>query len=619
MKKIRLTVAILTLSVSGAMAQGTDAFGYIAKNNTQAGGPALEWVDISARPSTVTVGGLGDDNGTALIPLGFSFPYYFSEYSGVALGVNGWISFNDKTVLSPPFDPIPSTRTKASNFIAAYASDLNFDGPGNPGKMMYWTNNTDSFVVTYDKVPFWQMAAPGYYSSNTFQIILSRKDTTITINYKDVTLPTGGGGAGAVTQAGIENLTGKSGLLLFSSSTPPAKTYKFYFPRTTTLKSTDVTTQWTQYADNGGTFVLQGTTPITLKANVQNVGNTTAKAIVMTASTKKGSITKTITPNITIDSLVQGKDSTVTITSSFVAETAGSYTFTVSSKCTSDEFINNNGAISEIIAVSAVGNSKLNYATDMENFGGGSFGLVGDSSGAAVYIIPPYYPATVTEVEAFMIDAAGSPDQAGELLPGGFRAIIFDDNGANGLPGTKLATVIVPEEETSSFSKHNARLVTPLTITSGGFYVAIFTDSTNVQVAAETAGPFSGRTFEIIGGAASPYRNGDAEEFQLGAVTTQTVGIAATPKAIRNALSQNYPNPAKDITTVSYKVEEGSNVKFVVTNLLGQVVETISLGNVSYGVNDLRINTANYSEGVYSYTLLVNEEPMSSKKMIVIK
>lgn len=624
MKKIRLTVLMLALGLSGAYAQ-KDVFGYTFKTDTNAGGPAKEFIDISNRPGVVNLTGLADDNGTALNPIGFAFHYYYDDYDKVALGVNGWISFNKGTVLSPTFPIIPTAGGKANNYIAAYMSDLNFASSDpnitNPGKLQYWTNNKDTFIASYIDVPFWQQAKPGFFGKNTFQIILCGKDSSITLNYGKLD-PTGNSSSSApYLQAGIENVSGQSGLRAFVDKVPTVKTIKYYYPKVITSPDVkDVATQWNQNDDNGSFFALKDDS-ITLKANVANVGNVAVTNVKMTATIQKGTKITNFKLTNPILTLAAANDSTVALTPTFKPDAGGAYVYTVTSTCDADGFSGNNKNASEIIVIDTAKQTKvsLNYVSDM-NTPGTPFGLQGDSTAAAVYIVPPYYPATIGEVEAMLIDQANAQG-AGDLLPGGFRAVIYDDNGVAKGPGTKLAVINVPTEETANLSVNTAKLATPIEITEGGFYIAIFTDSANVSPSAETKVPFSFRTFEIIAGACSPYRQGDVQDFQIGAVMYRkqtTIGVN-NQVSDKGTVSQSFPNPTNGLATIKYSLTEAAKVDFTVTNMIGQVVEQVSAGTIAQGNHNVQLNTADYNAGIYFYTMYVDGLPVATHKMVVSK
>ena len=75
-----------------SLAVGPDAFGYTAADETEATGPVVSFIDISA---TGTDSGLvGDDVGSGALPIGFSFNFYGTSYTEVAAASNGYLNFN---------------------------------------------------------------------------------------------------------------------------------------------------------------------------------------------------------------------------------------------------------------------------------------------------------------------------------------------------------------------------------------------------------------------------------------------------------------------------------------------------------------------------------------------
>ncbi|MBN1868498.1 choice-of-anchor J domain-containing protein [Candidatus Sumerlaeota bacterium] len=69
---------------------GPDGYGYIAKDETEPGGPAFQWVDISGTGVLVVQ---GDDQGASVtLPAGKTFPFYGRDYSVFAMTTNGYIS-----------------------------------------------------------------------------------------------------------------------------------------------------------------------------------------------------------------------------------------------------------------------------------------------------------------------------------------------------------------------------------------------------------------------------------------------------------------------------------------------------------------------------------------------
>ena len=172
--------ALLSLaSVKAFASGGPDAYGYTWTTSLDAGGPAYNWIDITSRPGVQSITDLLDDNSSAsMISIGFPFHFYWNDYTQLKVGSNGWLSFNNVSNIASCFQTIP-TAGNGDNLLAPLMGDLNFTGAGNPGTVKYWTNNVDSFIVSYINVPFWAVNAPGYAGSNSFQVILCSADSSI--------------------------------------------------------------------------------------------------------------------------------------------------------------------------------------------------------------------------------------------------------------------------------------------------------------------------------------------------------------------------------------------------------------------------------------------------------
>lgn len=618
MKKftLKLAFALSLFGISQANAQlNQDVFGYKYLTNKDSAGPSFKWVDISQIDGAVTVTGLGDDNGVGPFNMGFPFKFYFGTYSDLALGVNGWMSFSKGTVLSPTFPAIPTAGGKANNFVAPFLADLNFAGEGNPGNLYYWSNKKDTFIVTYDKVPFWVNPNnnPDEYGTktSTFQVIFSNVDSSITLNYLSVA---DSNQTASGFQAGMENISGQIGLKCLSDLPKDSTAIKFYYPEVVTAVVNDAAVNWNENEDNGGFFVVKGTNKLDFKTNIINVGNVDAGPITITGKVRKGTGLLSPVGSASISSLAKNTDSTVTIVSSFSPTAEAAYTFEGSISSTGDQFTGNNKNSIEFNVVSLDKSAyRLTY-TDMDKVGDGVFGLSGSNTGSAVLIVPPIYPAIVTKAE-FYPSTSSSPDPG--PVPNGFRFYIYANNGENGSPGALLYSDTVLEEDAINVSLNTIALKSPLEITSGGVYLFFFPDSNIVSIQTDGAGPYSFRTFEAIGGQVSPYRGGDASDFKMGLVMKgNAVGVDVNANSSMADLSQNAPNPAKLLTNIQYSIPSSAKVEFIITNMLGKVVNSIELGTVAAGKHQVQVNTSNLSSGLYFYSMIVNGETIT-RKMIV--
>jgi hypothetical protein len=111
--------------------------------------------------------------------------------------------------------------------------------------------------------------------------------------------------------------------------------------------------------------------------------------------------------------------------------------------------------------------------------------------------------------------------------------------------------------------------------------------------------------------------NGDAPD--LGAFESDfSVGIEENSAySISGIKVENYPNPAKNVMDLKYKLPLGEyNAKVFIYNILGQVVKSFSITNNSGTVN---ISTKNLPSGTYVYRIRTNSNVSKVKKILLIK
>ncbi|OPX18066.1 hypothetical protein BXT86_03220, partial [candidate division WOR-3 bacterium 4484_100] len=248
---------------------GPDAYGYRWIDSDTAGGPTYNWIDISGIGTQIT--GLADDNVVGPFPIGFDFPYYWYTVNSFFVGSNGYIAFGDNTLEAAPFPTIPNPA-KPNNLLAALMSDLDFTA-GSPSAY-YWTNNAqDTCIIAYYNVQFWNVSS----SLNTFEIILSRPDSSITFQYYTQQGVPYGGWSGALT-VGIENIAGNVGLQYNHDQQPSNNAIHdslavlFYPPDTTSYQVHDMSVSKVMNDISGGFFVYNGD-PVDFWALIKNTGN----------------------------------------------------------------------------------------------------------------------------------------------------------------------------------------------------------------------------------------------------------------------------------------------------------------------------------------------------------
>lgn len=79
-----------------------------------------------------------------------------------------------------------------------------------------------------------------------------------------------------------------------------------------------------------------------------------------------------------------------------------------------------------------------------------------------------------------------------------------------------------------------------------------------------------------------------------------------------------YPNPATEVTTLSFNLKNNAAVNVIVTDLTGKTVAANALTNAAAGKNSVEINTAEMAAGVYTVSFVANNTTIT-KKLVVRK
>jgi N-acetylmuramoyl-L-alanine amidase len=99
---------------------------------------------------------------------------------------------------------------------------------------------------------------------------------------------------------------------------------------------------------------------------------------------------------------------------------------------------------------------------------------------------------------------------------------------------------------------------------------------------------------------------------------TNVVEEIGTVTPTEFSLQQNYPNPFNPSTQIKFSVPQTSDVKVIVTDLLGREVATIVNDNLAAGNYSVNFKASELSSGIYFYTL-ITDNFKQSKKMILMK
>lgn len=548
--KFTLLVCFLGLCLASTgvfAAGGPDAYGYTWLDHTDPGGPAVNFIDITTIGTPIT--GLTDDNSVGPINMGFNFAYYWGTYNRIKVGSNGWLSLDNPSNIASCFSSIPTPGGVADNFIAPLLSDLIFSGTGNPATAYSWTNNTDTCIISFHNVPFWQAAAPGYYGSNTFQVIFSGVDSSITVQY-GIMNSTFNSGCVINTVGGIESPSGQYGLQHFSNTVPSQNAaFRFIYPDSVLINVLDVQATWNLGANNGARFFDQG--QVALTSNVGNAGNTN---LTQTTSVRGRILniagTQVYSNTQTVAALNVGNNAPVTYTPPPTLSTAGQYYFETIATNAQDINSSNDTLITEIQIVNLNGpTATLSYVENATNEGGLGWSGGDSADGVGVYMEPPIYPVNISSVEFYI-----SATPAG----GSFGAVIYDDNGFGGGPGTVLDSQVVLTPTAGNW--YTATPSGTVTIPSGGFFIGWFmTGGTGMNIGTRLNEPISRRTFEVLGGSWAGYRASTTTDFMIRAnITGYPCSHTASFSTNQLGLVAQFSNISANATSSSWDFGDGN-------------------------------------------------------------
>ncbi len=464
---------------------GPDSFGYryLDSDTVCEGAPTYNWIDIKGVGTRVT--DLGDDNVVGPFDIGFDFPYYWYRVNKVYVGSNGYIAFHDNRLNAHPFPAIPSP-SGTNNTVAAMMSDLDPSASGSPsGSVWVWTSSdNDTFIVQYDSIGFWHPSDTN--GNNTFQIILSLPDSSITFQYKEQTGQPYNGWLPDGNQCGIENVSGRIGLNYLSGNIPPGNMYhanlavKFIPPESTTLQIHDAAVRNAMNDRSGGMFAVNGR-PITFWGVIANTGNQPEAAFraIVRVRTLAGSVV--FIDSTTVQALNPGETDSVVFPRAWTPTSNNTYFLQVISKLPGDAVPINDTATVElrVVTMPAVLGYDRGTQTHMWAWNG--------PGGYGCRFVPPVYPCSITSVRMYLGATTTTPCAIG----------IFDDNGIGGSPGDTLYITTV---QVSAQNWYTVTPPNPIVIEDGAFFVGgISAIASAPSFGHDSVPPISNQSWEFTG------------------------------------------------------------------------------------------------------------------------
>lgn len=596
---VLFTYGVMPAQTSG----GPDAYGYSWFDSNDPSGPTFNWIDITTLPGAVEVTTLTDDNFVGPFPIGFNFPYYWYSVDQFWIGSNGYIKFDAIGMIASPFPVVPSP-TPPNDVLAVMTSDISFAGSGNPGQCFYWTSpGADSLIVSYINAPFWQQPAPTYTGSNTFQIILSTVDSSITYQYLNQTGTTNGNDI----VIGIENNSGGVGLQ-HSADIYPVNNYAIYFdaPDSSSFQVNDASVTFAANSSNGGFFLSKDGPGYTMTAEVANTGNQSLAPFNVQARVINSLFQQQVVDVQMTNALPAGQTQSMTFGTPFAPTTAETFTYTATTQLPLDATPSNNQQSIEIVSVDT---NMVDILLTFENgLQTGDIAWAGGGGGTGMEFIPPFYPCEITELKAYI---------TANTYLAGFSLQILDDDGPNGAPGTVLDSIYVAGPNVLVGLYNPVILSTPLTITDGSFYVGWYMDGDGVAIGSNNLPPISNRSWEILGNSWAPYRSRSTEDFMIN-VTIQNPFLGVEDVDSKNSIGNVYPNPsASNLIYLDYEFE--NPVRFIdykIYDILGAVVAYNKLTDNLVGTGTIELNIGDLPSG--NYVIRFDSEEVNFKQKFTV-
>jgi len=608
MKKIATLILTFVCSITLLQAQttgGPDAYGYIWRDSNDPQGPAYNWIDILPLPGVSEVRFLADDNIKGSFPIGFPFHYYWYDVTQFWVGSNGYIGFTNGQI-SHPFPTIPSTALP-QNYLAIMTSDLIFD-PGNNAKCWRWTSaDNDTLVVSYIDVPFYDQNTPGWVGSNTFQVILSAVDSSITYQYQ-----TQSGSPANLTSyvsVGIENNSGNIGLQ-HSYNALPASSYaiKYYYPAGTTYSVSDASTTYNNNSETGGLFLSKNGAPFSMTTEVKNTGNQNLASFNVFTRVLNAANAVQVQNTTATGALTPGQTQVITAASTFNPVNVGTFQFKTNTQLVGDFTPSNDQKIQELVVVDTTqATIRLAFDNGVEA-GLGGLSWQGGSGGAAIYFKPPFYPCKLTELYTYIVDNPLGAD---------YSMVVYDDNGTAGAAGTKLDSMFIAAANVGIASWNTATLPSPLTINSGGVYVAWVMNGDGLTLGQNQLLPISNRTYEILGNAWADYRYRETEDLMINVGIQRISSVGVEENLANNYFYNFYPNPANYLIALDYNMPIAvDQLTYEIYDVQGRLIDSKIL-NQSFTNGKIVFNVENYNSGVYSCRIIVDGNSVTRRFSVV--
>lgn len=138
-----------------------------------------------------------------------------------------------------------------------------------------------------------------------------------------------------------------------------------------------------------------------------------------------------------------------------------------------------------------------------------------------------------------------------------------------------------------------------------------------VRAEADSDNDNSTGIYELSGGGDFVWFQAQTSTPAVRMVLEELVSVAEIGNLNGIKLQQNMPNPFNDNSTVQFSLETARHIAFEVYDVQGRMIEAIDMGTLPAGTHQVELSSGLLSPGIYTYTLIANEDIRLSKKMVV--
>lgn len=100
------------------------------------------------------------------------------------------------------------------------------------------------------------------------------------------------------------------------------------------------------------------------------------------------------------------------------------------------------------------------------------------------------------------------------------------------------------------------------------------------------------------------------------ATWTNPVGVSEITKSSSFSMSQNFPNPFNGTTRFELNLKNNADVTVDVYNVLGKMVKSMNLTDLTAGINTISLDLAGLNAGLYTYSVTVGAEKLTRTLMV---